>query len=110
MNELTLETLLEKVPEQFRPVIREYGPALLKMTAEEIWAWIELLAAGRSDEAYETIVAKLDSAGRLAEWRKLRAKWQGAVDKNAERIDLQKQASLAVLKVILMAALAVVGL
>jgi hypothetical protein len=107
---MTLDKLIEKVPEQFRPVVREYGPALLAMSAEELWAWIRLLVNGREEQAYRALLARLDNANLLAEWDKLQDQWQAANQRNAERLALQKKALLAVLQVLLAAALAAVGL
>ena len=107
---MTLDELLDKVPEEFRPVVAEYGPALLKMSAEELWAWIDLLARGDCDEAYRAVLAQMEGADLLAEWAKINGRWQDANKANADRLDLQRRALLAVLQVLLTAALAMVGL
>ena len=107
---MTLDELLQKVPEAWRPVVAEYGPALLTMSAEELWAWIRLLLAGREDQAYRVILERMDSDDLLAEWDKLSQRWQDANQRNAERVALQKEALLAVLRVLLSAAAALVGL
>lgn len=107
---MTLEELLERVPAKWRPVVAEYGPALLAMSAEEFWAWVRLLVNGKEDEAYRAILAKLDNADLLAEWTKLNDQWRGANRRNAERLALQRKALFAVLQVLLSAALAAVGL
>lgn len=107
---MNLNELVEKTPPQLRPLVVKYGPALLKMTAEEFCAWIEMLVLGRTFEAWKALVEKLDSPGVAVAWKDLAAQWDQANQRNAERLDLQKQAAMAVLKVLLSAALAMVGL
>jgi len=107
---MTIDELLAKVPEEFRPVVAQYGPALLAMSAEELWAWIQLLLEGKSGEAMAKVVASLDNAELFAEMEKLDAAWATANAKNTEKMALQRSASLAILRVLLTAALAMVGL
>jgi len=105
-----INDMLQRVPEHFRPIVAKYGPALIKMTAEEFCAWLDLLAQGKSFEAWRALVEKLDRAELLESWRKLMDKWDEANARNADRLALQRQAIMAVLKVLLGAALAMVGL
>ena len=107
---MTLDELIAKVPEQWRPVAAQYGPALLAMSAEDLWAWIDLLVKGYSDEAYRMLLEKLGSPEVIDEWVTLSADWQTANAANAARVDLQRKAILAILQVLLAAALAMVGL
>lgn len=107
---MKLDELMQRVPEPFRPVVAEYGPALITMSAEELWAWIQLLVKGRNDEAYRAVLAKMDGSAVLTEWDKLAESWQVANEANAQRLALQRSAVLAVLRVLLTAALAMVGL
>lgn len=107
---MTIDELMAKVPETWRPVAARYGPALLAMSAEELWAWIGMLVNGKELEAYEAVLTKLGNADLLDEWGVLRADWQTANARNADRVALQRKALLAVLQVLLGAALALVGL
>ncbi len=107
---MTLDELAQKVPEPWRPVVSQYGPALLRMSAEELWAWIRLLLAGNEEQAYRAILARLDDAELLNEWDRLSASWQSANCAEADRLALRRRAALAVLHVLLTAALAMVGL
>jgi hypothetical protein len=107
---VTLDQLLEKVPPELRPVAAKYGPALVAMTAEQFAAWLDLLIHGKTYAAWQEVMAKLDDAGLLADWQDVGAAWDKANIANADRLDLQRQAALAVLKVLLAAALAMVGL
>ena len=106
---MTLEELTAKVPEPWRPVVARYGPALLAMSAEELWAWVELLLAGRDDQAYRAVLARMEGADLLAEWDRLAGQWQSANEANARRRDTQARAVTAVLHVLLTAALSMVG-
>jgi len=107
---MTIEELLAQVPDEFRPVAAKYGPALVAMTADEFAAWIDLLIMGRTYAAWQAIMAKLEDADLLAAWRKTADKWDEANAANAARLDLQREAALAVMRVLLTAALALVGL
>jgi len=107
---MKLDDLIAKTPEQFRPLAAQYGPAIIKMTAEEFAAWIGWLIAGKTDEAWQAILERLDNADLLAAWDRVGEKWDEANARNAARLQLQRDASLAVLRVLLAAALAAVGL
>ena len=107
---MTLDQLLEKTPEEFRPVVQKYGPALVAMTAQEFCDWLELLILGHDDRAWRTLLEKADNPGLLAAWETTAANWDTANAANKRRTELQKEATLAVLKVLLASALAWVGL
>jgi hypothetical protein len=107
---VTLDQLLEKVPPELRPVAAKYGPALVAMTAEQFAAWLDLLIRGKTYAAWQEVMARLDDAGLLAEWQDVGTAWDTANAANAERLAFQRQAALAVLKVLLAGALAMVGL
>jgi len=107
---MTLEELQGKVPESFRPWVAAYGPAILAMTAEELKAWIDLLIQGDVFAAYEKLLTGMENAAVLADWATLKADWQAANITNADRLELQRSAVVAVLKIGLAVALAAVGL
>ena len=107
---MKIEELLTHVPDEFRPLAVKYGPALVAMSAAEFAAWIDLLIMGRTYAAWQAIMEKLDNADLLAAWRKTADKWDEANAGNAARLDLQRDAALAVMRVLLTAALAMVGL
>lgn len=106
---MTLDELLQKVPEAWRPAARQYGPVLLAMTAEEVWAWIQL-AGQDAYRAYGELLERLPPDEVVAQWGDVKARWQEANAENARQIDIQKQVAMAVTKVALGLALAVVGL
>jgi len=108
--QLTIDKLLAATPEMFKPLVIQYGPGLIAMTAEEFSAWINLLIMGRNQEAWRALLAKLPNADLMAQWDNVNARWEAADGRNADRINLQKEAVLATLKVLLMAALSMVGL
>jgi len=106
----TLDGLLAKTPDAFKPIVAKYGPAFVAMTAQEFYEWLELLILGNDAAAWRKLLAKMPNADLLAAWKEQGKKWAEAADKNASRISLQKEAVLAVLKVLLAAALSMVGL
>ena len=107
---MTIDELLAKTPEPLRPIVARYGAALAAMTAEEFCDWLELLILGRDDEAWRQLLEKSDNPGLLAAWKAAAANWGEANEANARRVALQKEATLAVLKVLLASSLAWVGL
>lgn len=107
---MTLDELLAKVPPEFKPVAEEYGPAILAMTTTEIVAWINLLAKGRVDAAYQVILEKMPSTDLLDEWKKINDSWQTANIGEKARRALMQEAGAAILRVLLGLALAAVGL
>ena len=107
---MELQELLKKIPPELRPVAVQYGPALLEMTADEVWAWIELLIAGNTAEAFQVVIDRLTVTDRLAMMSENIAGWNTLNAANAARERLQRDAALAVLKVLLTIALAMVGL
>jgi hypothetical protein len=106
---ITLDGLLAKTPEMFKPLVLQYGPALAAMTAQEFCDWLMMLIKGDEGAAWRALLAKMPDTDLIAEWDKLNAKWDEASAKNADRVALQKSAVLAVLKVLLGVALAAVG-
>lgn len=107
---MTIEEIKAKLPPEFQPIVDQYGPSLLAMSVADLWAWIDLLAKGDSAGAYKTLLSKLPNADLFAEANKLLDDWQKANEANKARVELQKAAATAVLKVCLAIALAAVGL
>jgi len=107
---MTLEELKAQIPSEFVPWAETYGPAFLAMTAEEVKAWIELLAMGDVMKAYKEVLEKLPNAELLSAWTTINAEWQSANEKNAARIELQKEAAIKILGILLTIAAAAVGL
>ena len=109
-NLLTLEELLAKVPEPLRPAVAKYGPALAAMTVQELWAWIELLVNGQTRAAWDRVVQGLGFEETLVALDESNANLAKLNAANAASLALQREAILAVLRVLLGAALAMVGL
>ena len=105
-----LEKLLGKVPEGLRPVVVQYGPALLAMSAEEVWAWVQMLVEGKTAEAYANVINTLSPSDKLEMMAADLAKWDTLNVANAAKVGLQREAAMAVLKALLTIALAMVGL
>lgn len=107
---MTLEELLAKIPPEFKPIATEYGPVFVKWTIEEVNSWIMLIAKGDIVEAYKQVLGGMDNDGLLIEWSKMDASWEAANIDNKKKIELQRSAVLAILKVLLSIAVAMVGL
>ncbi|HUS91425.1 MAG TPA: hypothetical protein VM695_06215 [Phycisphaerae bacterium] len=107
---MNIDNLIEKVPERWRPVAAKYGPALLEMTADEFLRWVELLLSGKTQEAWAVVMERTGDADLLAAGESLNDKWLDANRAEAAKLALQREACMAVLKVLLAVALAGVGL
>jgi hypothetical protein len=107
---ITLDEVLARIPEEYRPLAVQYGPTILKMSADAIWAWVELLLAGNTRAAMETIIARMPPSELLTRMTANLAAWDEANAANARAVALQREAALAVLRVLLGIALAAVGL
>ena len=105
-----LDDLKAKLPADYAPVIDQYVPALLAMGRDELWAWVTKITQGKTDEAYKTLLSRLPAGDLLNEWEGVNAGWASANKANAQRLALQREATAAILRVCLAAALALVGL
>lgn len=104
------EEFFAQIPEPWRPVARKYAPALLQMAADELWSWIDLLAAGRPDAAYRAVLQRMEDDTLLDQYDAIRSEWQGANRHSAAKEELQRSATAAVLDVLLTVALTSLGL
>ena len=107
---ITLDGLLARTPDRLKPVVAKYGPGLVAMTAQEFCDWLEMMINGDERAAWEALLAKMPNTALLDAWKKKADEWQAANEKNVARVALQKEAMLAVLKVLLAGVLAMVGL
>jgi hypothetical protein len=106
---LNLDELLAKTPDMFKPIVAKYGPALAAMTAQEFCDWLELLILGNDSAAWQALLAKMDNPSLMDAWKDTAAKWADATNKNSARMEMQKAAVLATLKILLGIALAAIG-
>ena len=113
MTPLTIEGLIAGVPEQARPLvaplISEYGPAFIKMAAEEFAVWVKLLLMGNTDEAWALILSKLENADLISAWDRVGEKWDKANTGNDARMELQRNAAMSVMKILLAVVMAAAG-
>jgi len=105
---MTLQEMLDKTPTQWKPVVTQYGPALVAMTAQQFADWLNLLVKGNTTEAFAALLTTPEAtlgadAVNLAEWKK-------ANDSQSENLAVQRAAAMAVLKILLGVVLAAAGL
>ena len=110
MPNLSLEDLKLQIPESLKPWAEEYGPALLKMGAEGVKAFIEKLLAGDVDGAYQDVLNNMENNELLDKMLKIRSNWTSLKNKNADDITVQKAAGAALAMILLTIAIATVGL
>lgn len=107
---MTLAELKAKLPADWQPVVDQYGPAFLAMTAEEVWAWLTLASQGDVYAAHKAVLEKLPASALLAQWDAVNAQWKAANAENAARMQWQRDALMAILKVLVFIAAAAVSL
>ena len=107
---MTLDELLARTPDQWKPVVAKYGPALVAMTAQQFADWLDLLINGKTYAAWQAIMAGMSNAELIAAWQDVGADWDKANAANAGRIAMQREAAMTVLKILLAVALAAAGL
>ena len=106
---MNIEDLIAQLPESLKPIGREYGPALLEMTGEELWAWVRLLLNGQDVAAHRALVAKMSNADLAEDAFDFLDGVDEAVTENADRVATQRAALNATLKAVLKIAMVVVG-
>jgi hypothetical protein len=107
---MTLDELKSKLPTSLQPFADTYGPMVLQWSAAEVTAWITRLAQGDVEGAYRTVLKAQGNDDFFKAGDALVAQWKADNVANKASMDLQKTASLAILKVVLELALAAVGL
>lgn len=114
----TLDTIIANVKSKLgeaqagalTPVIQQYGPAFVAMSAAEVWAFIALAVKGDPYKTYQAILAKLPDNALNDEWTKLNANWATANATNAASVAWQRDALGALLKALVGIAAAQVAL
>lgn len=105
-----LDQLIDKAPAHLKPLAIQYGPALVQWTTEELWQWIDLLARGKWEEAQASLLASLDEPDLLAEFESINEDMADANVINAQQRSMMRDAAIAILKGVMVIALAMVGL
>jgi len=107
---MTLEELIAKTPDDWKPIVREYAPLLLGWTQAEAWAFISDLANHRTDEAWRKLLGDMTPTDLIAEGGDILDAWDALNKKNAANMKTQRAAAMAIMQVLLGASLALVGL
>lgn len=116
--ETAVATLTAKVTAQlgtakagaFTPLIQQYAPAFVAMTAAEIVAWIQLAAQGDAFAAQQALLAKMSNDDLVAQWGKLSDAWKAQNAINAQAVAFQRNAVAGIVNGLVQIALAMVGL
>ena len=107
---MNLDELRDQMKEEFKPWVDEFGPALLKMTADEIKAFILLAFKGDVGGAFAIVLSRMDNAELLAAGQSLHVEWQAANVANKQKLELQRKAGEVAVTILLTILLAAVGL
>jgi hypothetical protein len=102
---VTLDELYNLVPEQARPWVGDYGPALLAMGVDEFQAWCKRLASDPMG-AYRDLLARSDADDILAAWGTLNQQWSEQDTQNAANMAIQAKSFWAALSIAAQIALA----
>jgi len=106
----TLDDLLDKTPDTFKPVVTKYAPKLVTWSIKQFWAWIELLALGKTHEAWNMLFEDMPSNEFLQAGNDITARLDAVQDANYHKVALQKEAISAILRVLVTITFAQVGL
>jgi len=106
---MTIEELQQQFPPEAKEWVKKYGPPLLKMGREQLVDLIEMVAKGDAFDAHQQVLAQMESEDVLDEWTQIEAEWAAANEMNAMRLETQRLAFDAIMRVILKIALAAVG-
>jgi len=107
---MTLQELMDKVPAEARPLVTQYGPALIAMTADQLQAWLRLVFLGKTIDAYAMVLKATPDAGIDAELDQSIANWKEDNAANAKQKAMAQEIAIAVCKGLLTVVLALVGL
>ncbi len=87
---MKIEELIQKLPAEFHDLARRYTPVLIGWGFEDLQAWVEQIAKGNWQTAYQKLVASMDTEALIAEERKSHEILQKLNKDNAEAINLRK--------------------
>ena len=87
---MTTEELIAKLPEEYQSLARRYVTILIDMGFEDLQGWVEMLASGNWQKAYEAVVSKMPTGEVLKEQKKVNEILKALNKDNAERVAAQK--------------------
>ena len=88
---MSLESLIESLPDEYREMARRYLPIFVNSTFEELEQWVALIAIGNWQEAYGVIVRKMDTEVLLDEQGKCNEGLRQLNKENANYMELQRE-------------------
>jgi hypothetical protein len=108
---MTTQELIAKLPTGLQPLATLYAPMIVTWSAEQVMAWVNLVAAGNIEAAYAQVLkampvqAAVDQGATVVE-----QSWKAANEASAKVVATVRTAVAAVVGVVLSLALAMVGL
>jgi len=88
---MPLEELIKKLPDEYQEMARRYLPIFINSTFDELEQWIALIAIGNWQEAYGTVVRKMDTEVLLDEQGKCNEYLRKLNKANADYMELQRE-------------------
>jgi len=105
---VTIDELLAKLPPELQAIGLQYGPTVLKMSMDDLRAWLDFVFIGDYISAYKLYLKAADT-DLLAEWGKVEDEWQAANEKNAAKMELSREIAYTVAKGMLLIVTAALG-
>ena len=88
---MTIEEIISKLPEEFRPLARRYTTLLINMGFEELQGWIGIVISGDYLQAYRSLVAKMSTDEIVAEQNKANEILKALNKENAVLVAAQRE-------------------
>jgi hypothetical protein len=98
---MSIEDIIDKLPEEYQELAWRYLPVLAQMTFDELENWVNLLAEGNWQAAYQKLVGKMSTDELIAETVKVNEQIKELNEENTETMAMQKN----IIKEILLIAL-----
>ncbi len=86
---MTIEELIQKLPQEYQEIAYRYTSILLDDAFEDLQGWIEMVAKGNWQDAYKRIIEQMPTDEVIAEERKSHEILKRLNKDNAERIGAQ---------------------
>lgn len=88
---MSIEDTIAKLPENMREPARKYISILVGLSEAEVERWVNDVVAGRTEEAYKFIIAKMDTKTVLAEISNINKALSELNKSNAAFVEIQRE-------------------
>lgn len=110
MATITLQELIDRVPDPLKPFAAQYGPALLTYGVQQLTEIVAMLIAGDVEAPYRAAVKAMTLDQLNAETERFTATDSQHAQENADKVASQKRAAMQACGILASMLLALVGL